>query len=365
MVAHTLIPFVGGHLAKRFYEEPEKVEITPLMALATLANILFWIIPLIWLSYTLGSLIPALAMIEDPNPPAYEPLTTNDNDVETAGQAKNGPGIPGDNGKPITSSIRATQNLLGNVGGWWGRFRGFWPAAVAGFASSIVNGIFVGAGAPPMLQLGAMVASLALVQLNTAWVHIIMTPPNPLPFWRRLPPLRRTFEATCFPVLVNWAAKTAAVVLPLATAAFLGLKIWDPKNPGDVPRYEAGDAGKTFIVWLVSFVAHWVLVLPCEVALVRVQASLLSPEEPTIIPFDTTFKGKVGPAVVDGKGYLTMRDALSSFSRADWLRFFKLYIKIFFISVAAVFAFLITMVLQALLFSAVSPSRSAPSNPPQ
>lgn len=53
MVAHTLIPFVGGHLAKRFYEEPKPVEVTPLMVLFGIANILIWIIPLVWVSWFL------------------------------------------------------------------------------------------------------------------------------------------------------------------------------------------------------------------------------------------------------------------------------------------------------------------------
>lgn len=50
MVAHTIIPFVGGHLAKRFYDEPEQVQVSPLMVLVSFANILIWLIPFTWVS---------------------------------------------------------------------------------------------------------------------------------------------------------------------------------------------------------------------------------------------------------------------------------------------------------------------------
>ena len=90
---------------------------------------------------------------------------------------------------------------------------------------------------------------------------------------------------------------------------------------------------------------HLLVVLPSEVALVRVQASLLSPEEQTIIPFDATFQGKVQAAVVDGKGFVSMRDALSTFSRASWVRLYKMYLKVFLISFVAFFAISICLVM--------------------
>ncbi|KAM7190029.1 hypothetical protein V8F33_009729 [Rhypophila sp. PSN 637] len=360
MVAHTIIPFVGGHLAKRFAgDEPNTYELPPWAFLVMLVNFAVLMIPLTWIHYTLGSLLPALAMVEDPNPPAYEPLASND-DVETAGTAPSAqnkntaPVLPGADGKPVTSSIRRTHRLLDSVGGFRARFRGLMPAIASAVCTSIVNGIFVSSGLPVYLRIGGLFASLALVQLNTAWVHIIMTAPSPLSFWRRLPPFRRTFEATCFPVFANWAASTLAILLPLGTAAMLGLQLWSPDKPDQIPRYHSSDSWKTLLVWLVSVGSQLFLVLPAQVGLIRVQASLLNPEEPTIIPFDTTFQGTVGSAVVDGKGYVTLRDAIKTFSRASWIRLLKLYVKTFFISLAAYFVVIIAFIVQMVLLSATA-----------
>ena len=289
-------------------------------------------------------------MIEDPNPPAYEPLALND-DVETAATGPNKPlsGTPnnGHSGKPITSSVRATHRLLESVGGFRGRFRGIMAAFALAVSGGIIAGFFNGVGLPRVV--GTLLASLALVQLSTAWIHIIMTVPNPLPFWRRLPALGRTFKATYLPVLVNSAALSAAYLVPLFTAHLLGLEIWDPSHPKDMPKYHSEDAWRSLVVWLVSLAVHLLLVLPSEVALVRVQASLLSPEEQTIIPFDATFQGKVEPAVVDGKGYVSMRDALTTFSRASWIRLYKMYLKVFVISTAAMFGIAMCLTIQMVI----------------
>ena len=48
------------------------------------------------------------------------------------------------------------------------------------------------------------------------------------------------------------------------------------------------------LVWLLSQAIHVLVTLPLEVALVRIQASLLSEDEEPIVPFDRSF-GNNGP----------------------------------------------------------------------
>lgn len=55
-----------------------------------------------------------------------------------------------------------------------------------------------------------------------------------------------------------------------------------------------------------------------------------------MMPFDRSFQGRVQPAVVDGKGYATITDAWTTYSRAAWRRLLVLSAKNFGIAVAFV-----------------------------
>lgn len=63
------------------------------------------------------------------------------------------------------------------------------------------------------------------------------------------------------------------------------------------------------------------------------------------MPFDRSFGGKVDPAIVGGKGFVTMRDALATFPVSSWIRLYKLYAKVIAVSFAAYFAFFMTVIL--------------------
>ena len=67
----------------------------------------------------------------------------------------------------------------------------------------------------------------------------------------------------------------------------------------------------------MTLVLVGLFVVPAHVVLARIQASLLSPDEDTIIPFDKTFDGTVTEPAVAGKGYVNMRNALQTFPRAS------------------------------------------------
>ncbi len=206
-------------------------------------------------------------MVEDPQPPAYEPVALNDD--------ADGPALPTEP-KAITSSLRDTNRLLFSVGGWRASFRGILCASALLTATMLVGGIF---GIIPFVPsfIGTLLASLALVQLHTTWVHIIISNPSPLPFWKRLPPFRKTLEATWVPVIAHWFSVTLLGWVPGALVYALGLPIWDPKEKNKVPHFEPSMAWKGGIIALVFLAVTVFLVVPAQVILVRVQGQPSAP----------------------------------------------------------------------------------------
>ncbi|KAK0636867.1 hypothetical protein B0T17DRAFT_480475 [Bombardia bombarda] len=277
---------------------------------------------LLFIGYALGTLYPTLAIVEDPNPPAYEPLSAND----SADAALSPEEDDGARARPVTSSLRATHLLLRSLSGWRSAFRGIIAAFSYAFLLNTITQIL---WSIPLINqsLASLLASLALVQLSAAWVHIVISPPSPQPFYRRLPPLRRTFEATCFPTFFAWLSLAVLEDGLGLFASLIGLPMWDRKNPMATP-WTPVDGAKAVAFFGLALAVQLLLVVPTQVLLVRVQASLLPPDEDTIVPFDRSFEGKVEPALVGGKGFVSMRVALASFSRASWVRLYVLYAKV-------------------------------------
>lgn len=233
----------------------------------------------------------------------------------------------------MTAALRSTNRLIRSIGGWGSSFRGIVLAFVVVIVTGLVEGV-VGGTVPYVPSfVGTLLANLALVQLNTAWVHIVLSPPSPLPFWHRLPPMGRTFRATGLAVLAAWVASMLQALLPALAVWALHMPLWDPREPSTMP-YGVNDIWKGLLVLLLFLLVTVLLVVPAQIVLVRVQASLLPPDADTIIAFDRSFEGRVEPAVVGGRGYATMRDALATFSRASWVRLYKMYIKIIAIGLA-------------------------------
>jgi len=251
-------------------------------------------------------------------------------------------------GKPITTSLRATRRLLSSVGGWRSYFRGIACALVLGFAQVSLDEAFT--KFIPLLPIGALLAQLALVQLSAAWTHIVISAPSDRRFYRRLPPFKKTFEATCFPILAVWLATAVNILLPALIGRALGLT----RDNNDDYKMGPNDLWKPTVVGLVAIVIQLIMVVPANVLLVRVQASLLGPDESTIVPFDRSFQGKVEPSVLGGKGFVTMRDALTTFPTSSWVRLYKLYAKIVGVSLAAYALLVAVLIPQMILIIAKS-----------
>lgn len=308
------------------------------------------------MSYTLGDIVPVLAMIEDPAPPAYEPVSLNDDDAQSLpDDAAAAATVTADeagavSAAPVTSSLRTTLRTLRSVGGWKSFLRGFGCRVAAGLATSFVYGLMVSAYVPRLIAGPA--CAVALIQLHTAWVHVVISAPSPLPFWRRLPPFRRVFNAAALPFLAYFLALEVSTFVPQLLARVLGLMQWDKHTdqPGMVVPYPDGsDAWKAVVVFVVMAALRVFLAIPAHVVLTRVQASLLPEEDETIVAFDRSFRGRVEPAVVGGKGYVSPLDAWRTFSRASWVRLVKLYAKLFVVGLAVTFAWALVVVPELLV----------------
>ncbi|KAG6295065.1 hypothetical protein E4U46_005186 [Claviceps purpurea] len=342
----------GGHDDIRGYELPSWA------ALVMFIDILLLIPIVLLFEYTFKMIYPVFAMVEDENPPAYEPVALHEqsDDAEAgAGIGITRNGFKPTSGQPrtVTSSFRAINRLLTGNGGIGANLRGFSCFLVQALLTSVVLGIFTGALGRFFYPLATLLASLALVQFSTAWVHIVISEPSPLHLWSRLPPFRRTFDATWKAMTIFWFAREIARCVPIFTALVLGLDL--PRGgfnePLDMDAIHAGFIIKFVIVTLVTVACSVFVIIPAYVVLVRVQASLLPVQQSTIIPFDRSFGGNVEPEVVGGKGYATVTDAWVTFSKTSWRRLLTLYVKMFALSVGAVLVCGAVLVPQALFIA--------------
>lgn len=338
---------LGQALAKRAFSQAdeEKWNLPSWAPVVGLVDLIVFLPVFLLIGYTLGTVFPTLAIVEDPNPPAYEPVALDE------GAADEGPAasVPG---KPITSSLRATHRLLKGVAGWRSYFRGIACALVLNFAQAAFSDAFK--KFIPLIPIGACLAQLALTQLSAAWTHIVISNPSDRRFYRRLPPFKKTFEATCFPILALWIANSITITIPTLIGGAIGIPLPGDGNDGNGPRLGAGDMWKPTVVGLVAIVLQLLTVVPANVLLVRIQASLLPPDEDTIVPFDRSFQGKLEPAIVGGKGFVSMRDALATFPKESWIRLYKLYAKILGVTIAFYGLMLAVIIPQMILIASKS-----------
>ncbi|KAL7938152.1 hypothetical protein V8C35DRAFT_291079 [Trichoderma chlorosporum] len=335
-------------MAWTVYEGGEQVEFhMPAWGWPLVLIVFLILLPMSFLvNYTLFHIYPVFTIIEDENPPAYEPvaLPTNGDDIdeELAATTKPTDGAS----RTVTSSLRSINRLLTAHGGFRANLRGFMCAFTQNILTGIVASIFSWGPVKPFAEL---LASLVLVQFATAWVHIVISHPSPRRFWRRLPPFKRAFDATWKAIVIYWGATQVHKWVPYLLAVLIGFDaptIDGLKSGGANDALREGDVSyliKSSVYVLLSTLLYVVVIIPARVVVVRIQASLLPEDEDPIIPFDRSFDGKVTPAVVGGLGYATVSDAWSTFSKAAWRRVVILYAKI-----VAIFA-LVTLLTVALL----------------
>ena len=275
------------------------------------------------MEYVFGRVVPTLVMIESPQDNIdFEPIPTTDSDDA---MAKDPEHITRPTTQYISSSFRRSFHMLRAEGG---RFRGFaifvaHRAAVAFVAKLLSNTL----GFLPIF-VWAVGASVLCAQLSLGWTLIVISKPSPK-FWFRRIPSMKMMKKIAIPTAVHALATQAALAAPVYLFIALGLSP-DLNQVVNMPDHERNaNVGKSFGVMVFGLILSLVLTVPATVMLTRVQASLLSDDEETIVPFDRTFGGKVIPEIVGGSGTIGMLEAWTSFDWSARVRLVKAYVKTF------------------------------------
>ena len=260
-------------------------------------------------------------MVESPEAIVFEPLTVEDPDLPINKSTE--PELLLVKQKPITASFRTTIKHLQSKGGFRARFRGFSIFFVNVMLVNWISGLlntFV-----PFL-LAPIIATIVCARFSLAWTHIVISDPNPKPWYRRFPSIK-TWKKVAGPTAILAIAEQAAIVLPAYLAARFNF-IGSPDFAYTTSAERQIMALKGFSVLAISLALAFLVVIPANVTLTRVQASLLPDEIESIVPFDRSFGGKVIPEIVGGSGVVGMLDAWKTFDWNSRIRLVKAYAKV-------------------------------------
>jgi len=345
---------MAGHLVRRGFEAHSsmsegkvKIDIPAwgIMMLATTAIIFVGV--LFFIDYTFGRIVPTLLMIESPQDNInFEPLPTEDTD----NSINKDPEPVVSRASFITSSFRETTRLLRAKGGFRGRFRGFWIFVVH---ATLVQWIGVTLASLPLLRFipigfTTVIAYVLCAQLSLGWTLIVISEPSPKSWFRRLPTLKM-WKKIAGPTALYAVAEQSAVMLPLYLSMNCGL-MQNPNEVANMPDREArAMAGKSIGIFILGLVLMCFVVIPANVILTRVQASLIQDAEETIVPFDRSFGGKVVPEIVGGTGMIGILDAWKTFNWSARIRLIKTYLKVVALQIGATLFFTVLFICQILM----------------
>jgi hypothetical protein len=278
-------------------------------------------------------------MVESPTAAIYEPVTNEDPDSPLGDKKIESiePELILVKQSPITSTLRNAIRHLRERGGRLARFRGlslfvFYHTTLARLTNFLAIIPYI------PIQVSAVVAAVALAQLRTGWVHIVMSDPSPKTWMQRLPSWK-IWTKVALPTAILAATEQITCTLPMGLWFAFGLqRINDPQQVADMSDAERKlIVLKALAVVLLMIFSAVAIVVPAMVSLTRVQASLISEEEETIVPFDRSFGGRVVPAVVGGSGVIGILEAWKTFDWNSRVRLLKIYAKVFTVQVAMVF----------------------------
>lgn len=243
--------------------------------------------------------------------------------------------------KPLTSSIRSTIQYLQSRGGFRARWRGLSAIAVWGLGYAYFKVMLTNLWAPLdsyhdytfiMLApaLAAVVSRLFMSRLGLTWTHIVISAPSTKSWYARIPS-RKAWKQIAMPTLLTAVLWQCNFLVPAIVATVLdleqGFQTLDEDNAGC-------NAVKVLAVGAIAFIWFLGISVPAEVALTRVQASMLPEEDESIVAFDRSFNGAVEPALVGGSGKLGYVQAWQTFDRSARLNLLKLGAKVVMIDVA-------------------------------
>lgn len=262
----------------------------------------------------------------------FEPLPTEDTDDSIA---KDPEQVTRPSAQYLSASFRRSYHLLKSEGGL---FRGFSMFIIGRFAIAFVALVFQSIIGFFPFSFYAVLSSVLCAQLSLGWTWIVISKPSPKFWFRRIPSVK-LWKKIAVPTAVHAVATQIATAAPVYLSLALGLT-QDPNKIVNLPADKQRSNGlKSLGVLALGLALAFLLVIPATVALTRVQASLLSDTEETIVPFDRTFGGKVVPEIVGGSGMIGILDAWTSFDLAARVRLIKAYGKVIAMVIALVVFF--------------------------
>jgi len=314
-------------------------------------------------NYTFGHVVPTLVMIESPQALLFEPVALDDTDADATIAKTTEPELLLVKQKPITSSFRGTFKHLQSIGGFRSRFRGISLFVVYSLGFAWTTQCFAALPFVPR-SIASIVATMLFANLSLAWTHIVISEASPKPWYRRLPS-PRIFKKIAGPTAVFAIASQLARLVPTLMVIRFRLA---PATPEDVSGMTPAEKNmvvvKAVSVLLVSLALFFMVALPAQVTLTRVQASLLSDDQETIVPFDRSFGGKVIPEIVGGTGVISMREAWKTFDWNARVRLLKAYAKVFLMQTGLSVLFFFTIFAELLLIVGKSDMKKwVPSEP--
>lgn len=247
--------------------------------------------------------------------------------------------------KPITAKMSTAIKHLKAQGGRLAPFRGLHVSIIYHLAHSLILNLFTSRGSHPLIHaLVTILATVGLCHIPMTWNHIVISAPSTKRWWRRFPSVKAA-KNIIVPTAIYAIAVQAAFYVPATLFVTVHDTLRDPSaygsNPATVQKIALVEM---FLIGLIAIGTIILVVIPADVTLTRVQASMLPEEDESIVPFDRTFAGKVKPEILGGSGAVGMLDAWRTFDRSARMRLIKLYGKIFAIQIALTFMFVFVVI---------------------
>lgn len=340
----------GVELAYQQAGKHEKLEIeiptwAPFLVAMTVASHLFIYLAV---SYAFGILVPILTMVESPSATAVvrsvQPYTDDESpdapllskEEKESQKSRFDEEVLIVAHKPITSKLRTVMRHLreqtGSRRAHWRGFGGFIVYNIAtfwavGFARAII----------PFRLCSHLVhipVAGALCLLSTAWVQQMIAMPGKN-YFQRVSELAKSgaFCKLVLSVMAVEIVETAAFMLPHQLAILFSITENEKVNVTMV------SIGAVLAVFTLLFSIFFV-VIPLNIGLIRLQASLLHEDTATVVPMDRT----LGEAEVKN-----IKTAWKSFSREGCRLLAKNYLKYIMIQVFLSMIFVMTLAAQAYL----------------
>jgi hypothetical protein len=191
--------------------------------------------------------------------------------------------------------------------------------------------------------LAAGITTILLAPLMLTWNHVVISEPSPKFWFRRIPNLRTIMKVLPATALFAAALQLARFLPTALIHIFRMHRVGEELARADdtiVAQEIVGVFFAQLLVFLAVTIFVYVMILiPADVTLTRVQASLLPESDETIVPMDRSFGGKFVSERVGGSGKLGLLDAWRSFGWVARARLVKLYAKVFIIQVAIIAIF--------------------------